>query len=54
MFFIPIITPTVIKSPFCQFELNSFLAREAALGRTDLVFPILYIKVPALEDSSQR
>lgn len=48
VFFVPIITPTVIKSPFCQFELESFLARERALGRNDLVFPILYIRVPAL------
>jgi hypothetical protein len=54
VFFIPIITPTVVKSPYCRFELDSFLAREAALGRSDLVFPILYIKVPALDDSIQR
>jgi hypothetical protein len=54
VFFVPIITPTVIKSPFCQFELESFLARERALGRNDLVFPILYIRVPALEDSAQH
>ena len=51
VFFIPIITPTVVASPYCRFELESFLAREAALGRSDLVFPILYIDVPALEDS---
>ena len=53
-FFIPIITPTVVKSPFCKFELDSFLARERALGRSDLVFPILYIRVPSLEDGGQR
>jgi formylglycine-generating enzyme required for sulfatase activity len=52
VFFIPIITPTVIASPYCRFELESFLAREAALGRDDLVFPILYIEVPALEDAA--
>lgn len=45
-FFIPIITPTVVASPHCRFELESFLAHEAALGRNDLVFPILYIDVP--------
>jgi formylglycine-generating enzyme required for sulfatase activity len=50
VFFIPIITPTVIASPYCRFELDSFLAREATLGRNDLVFPILYIDVPALDD----
>jgi formylglycine-generating enzyme required for sulfatase activity len=54
VFFIPIVTPTVVNSEFCQFELNEFLAREAALGRDDLVFPILYIRVPALEDAAKR
>src|ERR1700722_1447909 len=53
-FFIPIITPTVVASPYCKFELESFLAREAELGRSDLVFPILYIDVPGLEDSARR
>src|SRR6516164_9602576 len=42
VFFIPIITPTVVRSPHCRFELDAFLTREAALGRDDLVFPILY------------
>jgi hypothetical protein len=50
-FFIPIITPTVVGSKYCRFELESFLARETALGRNDLIFPILYIKVPALDDA---
>ena len=52
VFFVPIITPTVVASPYCRFELESFLAREAALGRNDLVFPILYIDVPGLEDAA--
>ena len=34
VFFIPIITPTVIASRYCRFELESFLAREIDLGRT--------------------
>ena len=54
VFFIPIITPTVIRSAYCQFELEAFLAREAELGRNDLVFPILYIRVPDLEDGTRR
>jgi hypothetical protein len=54
VFFIPIITPTVIASQYCQFELHSFLARESELGRGDLVFPILYIDVPALRDAARR
>jgi formylglycine-generating enzyme required for sulfatase activity len=54
VFFVPIITPTVVASPYCRFELESFLAREAELGRGDLVFPILYIDVPALDDAVRR
>ena len=52
VFFIPIVTPRAVKSPYCKFELDSFLAREAALDRNDLVFPILYINVPALLDDA--
>src|SRR5262249_22018956 len=48
VFFIPIITPTAVKSRFCKFEFETFLAREKELGRSNLVFPILYISVPAL------
>jgi hypothetical protein len=33
---------------------RSFLAREGALGRTDLVFPILYVPVPGLANKTQR
>src|SRR6516165_9072735 len=40
VFFIPIITPTVVRSPYCKIELDSFLAREATLGRSDLVLPV--------------
>ena len=50
VFFIPIVTPTAVRSQYCRLELESFLAREQELGRNDLVFPILYIKVLALED----
>jgi hypothetical protein len=49
-FFVPIVTPRALRSQHCAFEFESFLAREAELGRDDLVFPILYIPVPALED----
>jgi len=54
VFFIPIITPTAVASRYCQFELDAFLAREAALGRDDLVFPVLYIDVPELRDNVRR
>jgi formylglycine-generating enzyme required for sulfatase activity len=53
VFFIPIVTPRAINSPHCKFEFEAFLARERALGRSDLIFPILYIDVPALERETQ-
>jgi tripartite-type tricarboxylate transporter receptor subunit TctC len=53
-FFIPIITPTAIRSYHCKFEFDAFLAREKELGRNNLVFPILYIPVPALADGRWR
>src|SRR5262245_195986 len=36
VFFIPIITPTTVKSSFCKIEFDAFLTREKELGRTDL------------------
>ena len=51
-FFIPIITPRVVASPHCAFEFELFLAREQELGRDDLVFPILYIRVRELDDGT--
>ena len=41
VFFIPIVTPRAVGSDYCKFEFASFVAREGALGRGDLVFPIL-------------
>jgi hypothetical protein len=53
VFFVPIVTPTAIKSEHCRTEFDLFLSREQELGRDDLVFPILYIRVPQLEDEAQ-
>lgn len=52
VFFIPIVTPTAVKSKFCKHEFDAFLVRERALGRDDLVFPLYYIRVPALENEA--
>ena len=56
VFFIPIVTPRAIASPHCQFEFDAFLEREKELLRSDLVFPILYIRVPTslTEDAERR
>src|SRR5262249_39916079 len=51
--FIPIVTPTAVGSPQGHYEVNSFLTGEAALERHDLIFPILYIRVGALENEQQ-
>jgi hypothetical protein len=53
VFFVPIITPTSVRSQHCKREFELFLAREKELGRNDLIFPLLYIRVPELEDEKQ-
>jgi hypothetical protein len=53
VFFIPIVTPRAINSDYCKFEFEAFLARERELGRANLVFPILYVPVPALINEAQ-
>jgi TIR domain len=53
VFFIPIVTPRAINSKYCRFEFEAFLERERALNRSNLVFPILYVPVPALANEAQ-
>jgi flagellar motor protein MotB len=52
VFFIPIVTPRSLASIHCRFEFQAFLDREEELGRKNLVFPLLYIRVPALEEEA--
>ena len=52
VFFVPIVTPRAVGSTYCAFEFESFLAREMQLRREDLIFPILYIPVPDLDDGT--
>lgn len=54
VFFIPVVTPRAVASQYCKFEFDSFLAREGLIGRSDLVFPILYIDVPGLNAEVAR
>src|ERR1700738_3499967 len=49
VFFIQMVTPSAVKSGFLRFEFERFIEREKELGRTDLVFPILYVSVPELD-----
>jgi len=52
--FIPVFTPSYFQSPVCRRELEQFLERENALGRSDLVLPIYYVDVPYLNDPTQK
>jgi hypothetical protein len=54
VFFIPIVTPSAVGSEHCKYEFDAFRSRESALGRDNLIFPILYVRVPDLEDRRQR
>jgi hypothetical protein len=47
-FLIPIITPALLQSEWCCREINLFREREAALGRSDLIFPFHYVNVDHL------
>jgi hypothetical protein len=49
VFFVMMVSPSALNSPFCKFEFETFIERERELGRADLVFPILYILVSDLE-----
>lgn len=53
-FLIPILTPSFFSSPFCREELERFLQREAQLGRNDLILPVYFITIPALEKPDLR
>lgn len=52
-FFIPVITPSYFNDETCRTELRLFLEREQALERQDLILPIYYLTIPALEDPSR-
>src|SRR5262245_3783178 len=53
VFFIPIVTPTAVKSQFCMHEFDGFVVAEGSIGRNDLVFPLYYIRVQALEHDAE-
>jgi hypothetical protein len=52
-FFIPIITPSYFKSPECRRELLKFTREAEALGLTELLTSVYWVRVPALQDTPE-
>jgi hypothetical protein len=52
-FLIPIVTPALLQSEWCCQEIRLFWEREAALRRSDLIFPLYYVGIDDL-DASRR
>lgn len=50
-FYLPVITPSYVRSAFCREELSEFLKFEKGQRRKDLVLPIYYVDVPSLRES---
>jgi hypothetical protein len=48
-FFLPVITPSYLKSENCIKELETFLQRERELNRNDLILPIIFVNCPELQ-----
>lgn len=49
-FFIPVLTPRYFMSPECRREMQFFARQATRLGIKELVLPIHYVDVPALQD----
>jgi hypothetical protein len=52
-FFIPIITPSYFKSPECRRELLKFAREAEALGLTELLTSVYWVRVAALQDAPE-
>ncbi|MCH8152736.1 MAG: toll/interleukin-1 receptor domain-containing protein [Planctomycetes bacterium] len=53
-FFIPVLTPRYFMSPECRSELQFFARRATQLGIKELILPLLYVSVPALDDENTK
>ncbi|SDR82198.1 NACHT domain-containing protein [Friedmanniella luteola] len=49
LFFLPILTPSFIRSDACQREILRFRQFERELGREDLILPLYFIDVPEID-----
>jgi parallel beta-helix repeat protein len=50
---ISILTPSFFKSEYCRKETQQFVEREKRLGRRDLIIPIYYVGMRALENDER-
>jgi hypothetical protein len=53
-FFIPIITPSYLRSPECRRELLKFVREAERLGLTQLLMSLYWVTVPALENNPEE
>lgn len=53
-FFIPVLAPRYFLSPECRSELQFFARRATRLGIKELILPLLYVSVPALDDEATK
>jgi DNA repair ATPase RecN len=51
-FFIPVLTPRYFMSAECRRELQFFARKATSLGIKELILPLLYVDVPALQDAT--
>ena len=52
-FMIPIVTPGFMQSNWCCKEVSRFREREKELGRSDLIFPFIYIKTDDIDPNRE-
>ncbi|MBR0735409.1 TIR domain-containing protein [Bradyrhizobium liaoningense] len=48
-FLVPVVTPLFFQSEACRDELTKFITHESEQGRDDLILPLYFVTVPALE-----
>src|ERR1700679_2942248 len=53
-FFIPVITPSYFRSEACRHELLKFAREAERLGLTQLLMPIYWVRVPALDEDPKK